>query len=132
MERPTTAHHSRSRPQTSDRERGQPEQFDPAHLVVVRNEDDLAHRVRVTVRDRRRHLSMYTWASTVEPGYDDPVYDVADADPTGVQSYEVRIAFAVYDDDRAASTVVWTNQCHGDATLSVTANGGLEASADTC
>ncbi|WP_227130802.1 hypothetical protein [Halorubellus salinus] len=112
----------------SDRERSQPEQVDHEHLVVLKNQAESPREVRLTVFDRRRGVQAYLLQSTYEPGFDDAVYDVEHADPTGIQSYEVRIEV----DDETASTVLWTNQCYGDATLTVTADGDVTATVDTC
>lgn len=112
----------------ADRERGRPEQVDHEHLVKLENRTDSSREVRMTVFDRRMSVQVYLVNSTYEPRFDDAIYDVADADPTGIQSYEVGIEA----DGRTASTVLWTNQCYGDVTLTVEGGGELTANVETC
>ncbi|NHN40297.1 hypothetical protein G9C85_01430 [Halorubellus sp. JP-L1] len=112
----------------SNRSRHDVERASADHLLVLANRDDDPHRVTYSTTERSTGLDVYTERRTIEPGFDEAVYTLEDAEPRGIQSYECTLEL----EDGSASTVLWTNQCYGDATLAVTADGDLTASVDTC
>lgn len=100
---------------------------DPDHEVVVENRLDGEATLRVRVVREATNETVYDESVTLPPG-ERTVYNTAQADPDGVESFRV-VAQRGGD---SASVTIRTSECYGDAIVSPTEDGGVDATYSIC
>lgn len=103
---------------------------DPSQYVRVANEgeDGTSHAVALEVYHEDAGEIVHDRTHTIDAGESKTVYDTTDAEPTGIDSFEVTCAF----DDQERTVGVETNECYGWAEFVVTADDELLASYTIC
>jgi hypothetical protein len=100
---------------------------EPNHDVVVENRLDGEVTLHVRVSREATNETVYDEAVTLPPG-ERVVYNTAEADPDGIESFRV---VAERGGDRASVTIE-TSECYGDAIVSATDDGGVDATYSVC
>lgn len=102
------------------------DQPDPDHPILVVNERETTVNVTVSVAHRGSlvFLERFRVAPTAEP----EVYNLARADPDGIEPYNVTVAT---DSGHSASYVATTDACLGSIIFTVR-NGSVDVGRDVC
>ncbi|WP_336022127.1 hypothetical protein [Halobellus salinisoli] len=108
-------------PSTFEGTAGWSEEPDPDKAVYVENRWNQSVEIRIQVVREATNETVYDETSTFEPGADREVYNLADANPDGVESFRV-IATAM---NTTESVTTETNKCYGSAHVEITENGEL-------
>jgi hypothetical protein len=101
--------------------------FDPDLPVRVDDRRDEVVAVALTVTRRSTDAVVHEATVDVEPGRSREVYDLREADPTGIERYRV----AATADGRTAATTVETDACHAGVSV-VVADGEVRVGAVIC
>jgi len=100
---------------------------EPDHEVVVENRLDGEETLHVRVIREATNETVYDEAVALPPG-ERVVYNTAEADPDGIESFRV---VAERGGDRASVTIE-TSECYGDAIVWPTDDGGVDATYSVC
>jgi hypothetical protein len=82
---------------------------DPDHAVLLWNDTDETKTLALTVESLRRYDPVHEATYEVAPGEDRRVYNLADADPVGIERFEIRGE----SNGRTQTVTISTNACHG-------------------
>jgi hypothetical protein len=94
---------------------------DPEKAVVVANEWDSVVEMRVRVVRDATNRTVHEATYTVDPGAERTAYDVATADPVGVESFTVVVTAR----DTTERVSIETSECYGDAYAEILDDGTL-------
>lgn len=112
----------RTRPEsTFEGTAGWSEQPDPDKAVHVENRWNQSVEIRIRVVREATNETVYDETETFEPGADRDVYNLADADPDGIESFRVTATAR----NATESVTIETHECHGNAYVEITENGEL-------
>jgi hypothetical protein len=103
---------------------------DPSKYVRLGNEgeDGVAHTVSLEVYHEATGEVVHDRTHTVAAGETKTVYDTADANPTGVDSFRVTAAF----EGESKEVGIETSECYGSAQFVVSSENELRASYTIC
>lgn len=94
---------------------------DPDKSVRLENDWNRSVEVRLSVVREATNETVHEGTYTLDPGTERAVYDVADADPDGVESFRVTATART-----ATGTVtIETSACSTDAYVEITSSGNL-------
>jgi hypothetical protein len=82
---------------------------EPNHEVLLWNDDDEPHTLALAVQSRQRTDVVHQGTYEVAPGEKRSAYNLAEADPVGIERFEIRGE----PDDRTRTVTIWTTACHG-------------------
>jgi ABC-type glycerol-3-phosphate transport system substrate-binding protein len=97
------------------------EQPDPDKAIHVENRWNQSVEIRTRVVREATNETVYDETETFEPGADRDVYNLADADPDGIESFRVTATAR----NATESVTIETHECHGNAYVEITENGEL-------
>lgn len=100
---------------------------DPDLPIHVENRHDATHTIALTVT-RESGETVHEETYEVTAGADREVYNLDEADPDGVESFEIEATM----DDRTASATVETSSCYGEAIVAVSEDGELHVTYSIC
>jgi len=95
-------------------------QPDPDLDVLLHNEHDESHEIGVDVA-RESGEMVYDGTHAIDPGAERTVYNLREASPDGVETFEITATMG----EATESMQVETSACYGDAIVSVTDDGEL-------
>ena len=96
-------------------------QPDPDKRVHLENAWNRSVEIRISVVREATNETVHEGTYTLEPGEEREVYNVADADPDGVESFRVSATAR----NTTESVTIETNVCYGGAHVEVTEDGTL-------
>ncbi len=93
---------------------------DPNKAIVVGNDWNRSVELRITVI-RATNETVYAETYTLAPGVERTAYNLAEADPDGIETFTV-VATAM---DSTERVTIRTDDCHGDAHAEISSDGQL-------
>lgn len=100
---------------------------DPDLPINVTNRHDETHEVSVTIA-RESGETVYDETVAIEAGEDREIYNIEDADPDGVEAFDVRAAM----DGQTESVRVETSACYGLVDIGINGNGEFRMTYAIC
>ena len=100
---------------------GASNQPDPDKAVRLENAWNRSVEVRISVVREATNETVHEGTYTLDPGEEQEVYNVADADPDGIESFRVTATAQ----NTTESVTVDTHACHGDVRVEVLEDGTL-------
>ena len=96
-------------------------QPDPDKRVRLENAWNQSVEIRIQVVREATNETVHEGTYTLDPGEEREVYNVADADPDGIESFRVTATVR----NTTESVTIETNQCYGGAYVEVLEDGTL-------
>lgn len=93
----------------------------PDHEVIVENDDDVTTTIRVTVTRVETETVVYDERHELQPGASRSVYNLKEANPDGIEPFEVRAR----SDGATDAETIETSSCYGNVIVSRDADGEL-------
>jgi hypothetical protein len=101
--------------------RGASNQPDPDKTVQLENAWNQSVEIRISVVREAANETVHEGTYTLDPGTEREVYDVADADPDGVESFRVTATAR----NATRTVTIETSACSTDAYVEITSSGDL-------
>lgn len=89
------------------------------HLIILRNESDTTRQISVTVSQSE---VVYENDFTLRPGERENAYNIEQADPTGVEEFDITVVSG----DGSETIRLVTTDCYGDLLAEIQSEGGLD------
>lgn len=104
------------------------DQPDPHHSVRLDNNWNQGVDVHVRVTRGATNTTVHNETYTLQPGSERTAYNVAEAEPDGIETFDVAITAL----NSTENTEIQTNKCYGNAFARIQDNGELFVSYSIC